>query len=100
MSDLKPGLRLVGAGCTTEVVVVRAPSGALLLTCCGAPMIPIDQLSESTIRTEGSAVTIGKRYVNADFTLEVLCTKPGPGPLAADGVNLEVKSAKPLPASD
>jgi len=30
----------------------------------------------------------------------VLCVKPGGGTLAADGRDLTLKSAKPLPASD
>jgi hypothetical protein len=43
---------------------------------------------------------IGKRYVDADEAIEVLCIKPGTGRLARDGVPLEPKSAKPLPSSD
>jgi len=43
---------------------------------------------------------IGKRYVNAAGDLELLCTKPGTGSLAAGGAPLVVKGAKPLPSSD
>jgi hypothetical protein len=43
---------------------------------------------------------LGKRYVNDDESLEVLCTKPGEGSLGVAGVALELKEAKPLPASD
>ena len=43
---------------------------------------------------------LGKRYVNAEGDLELLCTKPGKGSLACDGVALSIKGAKPLPASD
>lgn len=32
--------------------------------------------------------------------MEVLCTKPGQGTLALNGVPLPLKAAKPLPASD
>ena len=31
---------------------------------------------------------------------QVLCAKPGPGTLAADGRVIEIKGAKPLPSSD
>ena len=43
---------------------------------------------------------VGKRYVNADQSLEVLCIKPGQGTLAAGGEALAIKEAKKLPSSD
>ncbi len=43
---------------------------------------------------------IGKRYVNEDESLELLCTKGGAGTLALDGTPLEIKQAKQLPSSD
>jgi hypothetical protein len=43
---------------------------------------------------------LGKRYVDTDQTLEVLCTKPGDGSLSVGDEPLQVKEAKPLPASD
>ena len=43
---------------------------------------------------------LGKRYGDPDETVEVLCTKAGPGSLALDGVPLAVRVTKPLPASD
>ena len=43
---------------------------------------------------------IGKRYINEAGDLEVLCTKPGDGSLAAGGATLTIKGAKPLPSSD
>jgi len=48
--------------------------------------------------TEGSM--LGKRYVDADSTIEVLCTKPGDGSVGIGETALELKEAKPLPASD
>jgi hypothetical protein len=45
-------------------------------------------------------VVLGKRYVDEQSGLEVLCTKAGAGPLAADGRPLVIKAAKVLPASD
>ena len=43
---------------------------------------------------------MGKRYVDGDATLELLCTKPGSGSLSLGDELLVVKGAKPLPASD
>ena len=49
---------------------------------------------------DDGSVVLGKRYVDEDDTLEVLCTKPGAGTLAVGGRPLVLKSAKPLPSSD
>ena len=43
---------------------------------------------------------MGKRYVDAAGTLELLCVKAGQGSLAVGGVALQTKDAKPLPSSD
>ena len=43
---------------------------------------------------------IGKRYVDAAGTVELLCVKGGQGSLSIAGVALKTKDAKPLPASD
>jgi hypothetical protein len=43
---------------------------------------------------------MGKRYVDPDETVEVLCTKPGAGSLGIGDALLDLKEAKPLPASD
>ena len=42
----------------------------------------------------------GKRYVNSDETLELLCVNSGTGALGCDGAPMSIKAAKPLPASD
>ena len=47
---------------------------------------------------EGTA--LGKRYVNADGDLEVLCVKPGDGSLALGDTALALKDAKKLPKTD
>ena len=49
---------------------------------------------------EGDGTQLGKRYVNEEGSLELLCTKPGKGSLACGGTLLTIKGAKPLPASD
>jgi hypothetical protein len=45
-------------------------------------------------------IVLGKRYVDTESGLEVLCTKPGPGVLSADGRQLTLKAPNALPASD
>jgi hypothetical protein len=42
---------------------------------------------------------MGKRYVDAD-SAEVLVTKAGKGSLSVGMTRMEIKEAKPLPASD
>ncbi|WP_207400324.1 hypothetical protein, partial [Actinomadura fibrosa] len=48
----------------------------------------------------GPGTVVGKRYVDAAGTLELLCTAAGTGELTCDGVPMTLKTAKPLPASD
>lgn len=43
---------------------------------------------------------LGKRYVDTESGLEVLCTKAGRGVLSADGRQLTTKAPNALPASD
>ena len=101
--ELRPGNRLVSTVCATEIIVVKAPGDAIEMSCGGAVMAdpteaPADKGTPQPDASQGTQ--LGKRYSNADDTLEVLCTKPGDGSLAADGVALELKETKPLPASD
>ena len=99
---VKAGTRLRSTVCATEIIVVKAPGADVEITCGGAPMG--DPASSEPVTgdspTPGSGTAMGKRYVNEDGSLEVLCTKPGSGALAADGAALTLKEAKPLPASD
>jgi len=100
---VKSGTRLRSQVCSTEVIVVRAGDGAAELRCGGVPMVDLDQQRESAAgpAAEFSGGTlIGKRYVDADGTIEVLVTKPGAGSLGLGEIALSVKTAKPLPASD
>ncbi len=103
MPSLKVGSRLRSSVCATEVMVIAAPEADVALRCGGAPMVPLDAEPEAgaTLDPEASGGTqIGKRYVNEAGTLELLCTKPGEGSLAAEGAPLAIKGAKPLPSSD
>jgi hypothetical protein len=103
MAQLSVGTRLRSAVCSTEVMVVAAPSDDIELTCGGAPMLAMDEeppagASVAADAAEGTAM--GKRYTNDDGDLEVLCTKAGDGSLGVGGVLLVQKDAKALPSSD
>ena len=95
----KPGLKLRGTTCATEIVVVRPATGDVDIACCGAPMTEAEtDITDAAPKPDG--ILLGKRYADDETGLEVLCTKPGPGPLTVDGRELTVKGPKPLPASD
>jgi hypothetical protein len=101
--ELRPGSRLRSAVDATEVVVVKPPIGPVDLCCGGHPMVPMGSDGEAgaaPLPDHAGGTLLGKRYVDADETLEVLCTKPGDGSLSVGDVPLQVKEAKPLPASD
>jgi len=103
MAILKAGTRLKSSVCNTEVMIVAAPKTDVEVTCGGAPLIEMaaDKPGDGQIADDAKGGTqIGKRYVNEAGDLEVLCTKPGEGSLAAGGVALTIKGAKPLPSSD
>ncbi|WP_067662584.1 hypothetical protein [Nocardia miyunensis] len=100
---VKSGTRLRSQVCSTEVIVVRAGDDTAELRCGGFPMVDLDRPRESgpSLSEEFAGGTlIGKRYVDADGTIEVLVTKPGAGALGLGDAALSVKTAKPLPASD
>lgn len=101
MVELRPGARFQSAVCATEVIVVKG-TGSAGLTCGGAPMVAAgsaERAGEPSADASGGTL-LGKRYGDPDETVEVLCTKPGPGSLAVGDVPLALKVTKPLPASD
>lgn len=98
----KVGVRLRSQVCTTEVIVVKAEEG-VELNCGGCPMVDIahPQSSELTLAEDfAQGSLIGKRYTDDAGTVEILVTKPGNGTLALGATPLQLKAAKPLPASD
>jgi hypothetical protein len=100
---LKPGTRLFSATCATEMIAVKAPAGEVELTIGGAPplLAAADRTGSIDVAEgHGGGAAMGKRYVDDDDTIELLCTKPGDGLPALNGEVLEIKDAKPLPASD
>ena len=101
--ELKPGSRWKSAVCDVEAVVVRPPSGPVTLACGGHPMVAHGAerpagLTLSADQAGGSQ--LGKRYVDEDSGLEVLCSKGGAGSLTVDGRPIALKEAKKLPSSD
>ena len=101
MAVLSAGLRLKSSVCATEIMIISAPDGDVDLTCGGAPMTDGDGNSGGSVDTEHAGGTaLGKRYVNGDGALELLCVKAGDGSLAADGTTLNLKDAKKLPKTD
>ncbi|MEO7657958.1 MAG: hypothetical protein ABIS25_11595 [Sphingomicrobium sp.] len=96
---MKPGSKLKSVVCDTEVMVIRAGVGTV--ACGGSPMAEEHPAQPDAIDPAFSGGTrIGKRYVDAAATVELLCIKQGAGSLSLDGVELTTKDAKPLPASD
>ena len=96
-------MRLFGAACETELIVVQAPREPINLMIGGH-----EPLSDAKSRKPGLSVAtpadaapgLGKRYVDANGSLEVLCTKAAAGAITVDAVVCTVQDAKPLPASD
>ncbi len=96
---MKPGTRLKSSVCDTEVMVVRGSN--MVVECGGAPMTQERAAERGAIDANFAGGTqMGKRYVDAAGTLELLCVKPGKGSLSVGGVALLIKEAKPLPSSD
>jgi hypothetical protein len=97
--SLKVGSRLRTPASTAEVIVVKAGAEDGDLLCAGGTMtteaVTVDQQAGGD-----SPVQLGKRYTDDESGVEVLCTKPGAGPLVFGGRELVVKSAAALPASD
>jgi len=101
MPALKPGLRLKSAVCDGEAMVVKAID--VELTCGGVPMLAAGEGAPDGAEADPEHMykcLIGKRYVNAEETLEVLCVKSGEGSFGYDGQMLMGKETKQLPSSD
>ncbi|WP_262062249.1 hypothetical protein [Streptomyces sp. STR69] len=97
----RPGDQLASTVCGTRVVVIRAPADVQpQLACGGSPLVPAADAPPAKSGPAGTTTLIGKRYVDATGTLELLCTASGAGELTCDGAPMTLKAAKPLPASD
>ena len=101
MVELKPGARFQSTVCTTQVIVVKG-DGDAELTCGGAAMVAAGtaDISGEPAADAAQPTLLGKRYTDADATVELLATKGGAGSIAVSGTPLSVAEAKTLPASD
>ena len=72
------------------------------LTCSGVAIVEAtaERPGGGHADAVGEGALVGKRYADEETGLEVLCAKPGPGTLSADGREVPIKGAKPLPSSD
>jgi hypothetical protein len=102
MAVAKAGSRWRSVTCDTEVIVVKASAGDIDLECGGQKMVPLgtDVAVDEPAPGLDDGTQLGKRYVDGDETVELLCTKPGRGSLTLGGRPLTLKEAKPLPSSD
>lgn len=101
--DVKPGSRWKSAVCDAQIVVVRPPKQAGTLQCGGVAVLDLNDPATSSGDVHpdhAGGVLVGKRYTDLDSGIEVLGAKAGRGSLAFDGRALQLKDAKPLPASD
>jgi len=100
----RPGQVLGSPVDTTTVIVVRAPDSEIDLTCAGVAMWDPRSGGGGPAGTPDpaqlSGTQLGKRYADDELGLELLCTKPGSGTIAVNGVPLPVMGPKTLPASD
>ena len=98
----RAGQQLVSVVDGTAVIVIKAPAAECTVTCGGVAMAsaggPVTAADPDPALMGGTQ--IGKRYVDDADTIQLLCTKAGPGTLALDGSPLQIQAAKPLPASD
>jgi hypothetical protein len=97
---MKPGTRLWSAVSAASVVVVRPPSEEVKLTCGGVPMLDHEPQATNPDPATGEGPAIGKRYVDEQTGLQVLCTRGDAGVLAVDGRPLTMMNSRALPASD
>jgi hypothetical protein len=100
MIELTQGKRLRSTVSDTQIIVVRSPTAVVELSCGGQPMTANLAAADAGASTAENDTVLGKRYVDDETGLEVLCTKAGPGVLSADGRQLTVKAPNALPASD
>ena len=98
---VKTGTRLQSQVDDTQVIVVKTADSLDDLRCGGTAMIPLDgEKSGGEVDPKfADGTAMGKRYVDAGGA-EVLVTKAGQGTLTIGDEPLNLKEAKPLPASD
>jgi len=103
MADIyKPGVKLHSAVCETQIMALRIPAEPLDIQCGGVPMgtEKAESGKASPADDKLGGTLVGKRYVDAEDTMEFLCTRGGEGSIYVNGAALDIKQAKQLPSSD
>lgn len=98
MTALRAGQRLYSTNSSAQFIIVRP--GDVELTCAGAPLAAEAPTEPVTDPNNSEQLQLGKRYEDPESGLLVMCTKPGSGPLNADGRDLAIMKSKALPSSD
>lgn len=96
----KPGTKLSSTVCKTQIMALRVPAEELEISCGGAPMQVGDPAELGEMQGDNTGTLVGKRYTDADETMEFLCTRGGEGSINVAGYVIDVKAAKKLPSSD
>lgn len=99
---LQPGDRLLSNACDAEFIAIKAPEAELDLTIGGWPPAasPEERVRQVVTDGHGGESRVGKRFVDPDDLLELLCIKAGDGIPAVDDQPLLVRDSKTLPSSD
>lgn len=98
---MKVGSRLYSQVCDGQFMVVKC-QGDEEISCGGSPLSEEEATAASSSPTAefAESTLIGKRYTNAEGTVELLCVKGGEGSLSEGTQPMGLKDAKPLPSSD
>lgn len=100
---INAGMRIKSAVCSMEAVVIKAPSAGENILCGGQVMVQMSDAKPDVAplaQAQHGHALIGKRYVDEESGLELLCSKQGFGALEFEGRELILKQPKPLPSSD
>lgn len=98
----KVGAKLASRACDGQILVLRVPAHPIDLRIGGVPVAAASAGGERQAIDPALAAgtQTGKRYTDANETMEFLCTRGGAGSISVDGVALGIKAAKALPSSD
>ena len=100
---INAGMRLKSTVCSAEVVVIKTPSEGEAIGCGGELMCELSSAGFDALPLKDAQenyALLGKRYVDEESGLELLCSKQGLGMLSFEGRELVLKQPKPLPSSD
>ncbi|MET0136928.1 MAG: hypothetical protein ABW048_13200 [Sphingobium sp.] len=96
---MTPGTKLRSTVCDTEVMVIKCPDGTI--ECGGAAMAEVRPAQLGALKADFAAGSLmGKRYVDDDGKVELLCVRTGRGNLSVDGAPLSLKNARALPVAE